>query len=417
MAVMVVHFAQNARSRRQVADTLGHDQAALRLYMLYLLTLVWTLPLAQQPIGTLEKAVSQELLSVVPMIAVAWFLSDIKRLPPLLLLVSVTCIFTMLVAVLENFLQRPPWFGYMPSFLQVDSSLLDTYLAPQSRTGDGRYRIRATFGIVIFYSQYLCLLFPLLFWHILQMRGTKLILAALLMVLMLIIVWYLNSRTASLALLVTLFGTASLYAWRLIMFRRNGDSFKTIFAFVLVVAAAAAMVVAIAGSHRLQMYTIGGSQHVGSDAVRDTQWQKAWAQLAKNPIGVGAGNSPPLVGALSPQGIYIVDSLYINLLVDYGPLGFIGFLGCLLRVCWLGILTYLRAEDDLDEWAAPLSLGILSFVVSAYVISNISNNFIVLVLCACVLVLHRRQALRVTQAMTIGRATGPGSSAIVAVRR
>jgi len=416
LVIMVLHFAQHADSRRTVANIIGYDKIALGLYALYLATVVWTLPLAEQRVETMRYALLQEVLYLTPMFAVAWALADIRRLKPIMVMFSLTCIFTMLVSVLENGMQQPPWLNIIPSFLRVDPILLETYLSPQSRVGDGRYRIRSTFGIVIFYSQYLCLVVPLLFEEVRKMRGAKIGVAVLLVALVLQTVWFSNSRTSTLAVLVPFFIGSALYGIRLIGFRRGGDPFKSAIVLVFVIGAVVAFAGAIASSHTLQMYTIGGKQHAGSDEVRGEQWDNARSQISKNPIGAGAGNSGPLVGKLSPSGVYIIDSLYINYLVDFGPLGFLGFFGCLARLSWLGVITYLRAEDETDELAGPLALGMISFIISAYVISNTDNNFIVMAYGACILVLYRRQEMRKATVIARGGPASTSSAVVVAAR-
>jgi len=416
LVIMVLHFAQHADSRRTVANIIGYDKIALGLYALYLATVVWTLPLAEHPVETVRYAVLQEVLYLTPMIAVAWALADMRRLKPMMVALSLTCIFTMLVSVLENWMQQPPWLNIIPSFLRVDPMLLETYLGSQARVGDGRYRIRSTFGIVIFYSQYLCLVVPLLFEEIRRMRGTKIVVGVLLVALVLQTVWFSNSRTSTLALLIPFFGGAALYGLRLIAYRRGGDPFKSLVVLVFVIGAVVALVGAIASSHRLQMYTIGGKQHAGSDEVREEQWSNARSQIVKNPVGAGAGNSGPLVGKLSPQGVYIIDSLYINYLVDFGPLGFLGFFGCLARLSWLGIMTYLRAEDETDELAGPLALGLISFIIAAYVISNTDNNFIAMAFGAFILALYRRQEMRRATVIARGGPVSTSSAVVLAAR-
>jgi len=392
LVVVALQMAQFPEVRQRIRDTLLYDRVAVWLYGGFWLTSFVALPFAPSPSAALSYGIMQEVLALSPAIALAWVLSkDIERLPKVLLMLSLCCILTMVIAVVENIMQQPPWMNYIPSFMMVDQELLTSYTSTQARTGDPRYRIRSTFGIVLYYSQYLCILFPVLINNMRHMKGWgRFVLLPLLTVLILHTVWYANARTASLALLLALFGSAGLILLRSLIYRRHGDPFKTLFQTVMLAAIIGVLGVAIASSHRAQMYTIGGDQHAASNLTRDRQWDNAWAQVFKNPIGVGLGNSPSFVGT-SGRGQQVVDSLFINMLVDVGPIGFLCFFGFYIRLTWLGLVTFIRARDELDELAGPMTLGLLGLVISAYVISFSDNNYLGMMFGVAIFLLHRRQ--------------------------
>lgn len=410
---MLTHFPQIAESRRKVVELLGYDKLAFRLYMLFLFMELVVVPLAISPIDVVSYEVMQGVLDLSAMIAAAWLFADVRKVPRLVRVLVLACIFTMLVTLLENYLKRPPWFGYIPSFMKVDPILYDTYMSPQARIGDGRYRVRATFGIVLYYSQYLGIMLPPLLYEMWRMKGWKRLLAVALIPLILQTVWYLNARTASIALLISLFGFAGLVMLRQLLFRSKGDALKPGIMLAVMLMGVAAMMGAIASSHRLQMYTIGGSQHAGSDEIRNQQWAGAWRAVGRNPVGVGMGTPLPDVGKVSAKGIAVVDSFYINLLVGVGPLGFIGFMGCLARIAWLGMMTFMRAKDELEEWGGALALAVLNYIIASYVISFSDNNYLVFALAVAILALHRHQKARLAAEVAAPAALPSPSTAIV----
>jgi hypothetical protein len=413
LVAMLTHFPQIAEARRKVVDLVGYDTLAFRLYGLFLLMQLVVLPLSPMPLDAFSYEVMQGVLDISAMVAAGWCFSDVKRVPQLMRVLVLGCIFTMLVTLLENYLQRPPWFGYIPNFMKVDPTLLETYLSPQARVGDNRYRIRATFGIVLYYSQYLGLLFPALLYEMWKAKGWKRLLSLLLIPLILQTVWFINARTASIALLISLFGFGGLVMVRQLFFRPRGDALRSGIMISLVLLALAGLAGAIASSHRLKMYTFGGQQHAGSNAVRDQQWEGAWRAVRKNPIGVGMGIPLPEVGKMSSSGIAIVDSYYINLLVGVGPLGFIGFIGCLARVAYLGLVTFLRAKDNLEEWGGVLAIGLVNYIVSDYVISYVDNNYLAFTMVVAVLALHRHQSARIAAEVPQTKALPSPSTALV----
>ena len=410
---MLTHFPQIAEARRKVVDLLGYDPIAFRLYGLFLFMQVVVVPLAPSPVEAFSYQVLQGVLDSSAMVAAAWCFSDVKKIPRVMRVVILAGILTMLLTLLENWLQRPPWFGYIPSFLRVDPALYETYMSSQARIGDGRYRVRATFGIVLYYSQYIGLFLPPLMYEMWKAKGWKRVLVLALIPLILQTVWFVNARTASIALLTTMFGFAGLVMIRQLFFRPRGDALKSGIMVSLVLLAVAGLAGAIASSHQLKMYTIGGQQHAGSNAVRDMQWEGAWRAVGRNPIGFGLGSVVPGVGAMSAKGKVIVDSYFINLLIGVGPLGFIGFIGCLVRVLWLGIMTFLRAKDDLEEWGGVLAISVFNFIVSAYVISYADNNYLVFTLVVAILALHRYQSARIAAEPKAKKALPSATTALV----
>jgi len=413
LITMLTHFPQIADARRKVVDLLGYDPLAFRLYGLFLLMQVVVLPLAPSPIDVFSYEMMQGILDSSAMVAAAWCFSDVKRIPRLMRIVVLTGIFTMLVTILENWMQRPPWLGYVPSFFKIDPILYETYVSPQARVGDGRYRIRATFGIVLYYSQYLGLIMPPLFYEMAKSKGWKRVLALALIPLILQTVWFINARTTTIGVLVSLFCFAGLTLVRQLFFRPRGDSLKSGIMVSLVLLGVAMLGGAIATSHRMQMYTFGGSQHAGSNAVRDLQWVGARRAVLKNPIGVGMGTPLPDVGLTNAKGVVIVDSYWINLLVGVGPLGFIGFMGCIARIAWLGVMTFLRAKDDLEEWGGVLAISLLNFMITAYVISFADNNYLVFTLAVAILALHRHQTKRIASEPKARQALPSPSTSLV----
>lgn len=418
LVVMALQVAQYADVRRRIHETITYDQLSVRFYVLYWITAIITIPLSPGPTETLTYTINQEILGLVPALGLAWVLhKDIDRLPRIAMFVTLCCILTMVIAVVENIMQQPPWLGYIPSFLKIDSELLSVYTSAQARAGDPRYRIRSTFGIVLYYSQYLNLTLPLLTYYMIRMRGTaRWVLMPLLAVLVLHTIWYCNARTASIGFLLAILGTGGLVLLRNLVQRRAGDTFNALFQAVMLAAFLAVMVVAISNSHRAQMYTIGGDQHAASNRTRDRQWDNTWEQLARNPVGVGLGNSPSFVGTAGSASA-IVDSQYINTLVDVGILGFIGFFGFMLRSIWLGLSIYLRSRDELDELAAPLTLGLMGLVITDYVISYTDNNYLAMMFCVVILLLHRRQQKAIDDEALRAAAPQLGTPGTSVVRR
>lgn len=415
LVMMTVHLSQHAASRQAIGDIILHDKIAARFYLMFWMVAIAVLPLAPSFSSSLNYTIMQELLIFAPVLIVALLLRNIENIRPILLAIVLGCIFTMLVAILENYMQQPPWMNFIPSFINADPALLQSYLSPQARAGQGSYRVRATFGIVLFYTEYLAIIFPVLFHFMLKFTGKKRFLFAPLILLMLVVVWYANARTAVIGLFLTLFGSAALAIIKQVFYKTGGDRLKALISVTFIGMAVVASIGAIASSHRLQMYTIGGAQHAGSNEGRDTQWANTWEQLKTNPVGVGLGNSTSFVGIEFIPGVPIIDSFYINLLVDVGVLGFLGFMGFVVRMIWLGIQTHLRSDNELEDMAGPLALGMLAFLIISYVVSTTDNNYIVFIFATCILALNRQQQQRLARQVAIHNPLSSSSTQLVTI--
>ncbi len=395
LLVMLVHFPQSSETRRRVMDVLGHDRFVFRSFMLFLALAFLLVPFAGNPFETLDFTAQRLVLNLAPMVLAAWLFASINQVSRVFRVLNIVLVITMLITIVENYMQMPPWANFIPSFMKIDPVLLEQVLSPQARIGDARYRIRSTFPVVGYYSQFVGILMPMLLFSLTRMRGPKLILALLTVPLLLQTVWYVNSRTAFVALFMSVFGFGGMVLLRNIIYPKTRDTLKTGFLVALVLVALAGLSGAIAGSHRLQVYTFGGVQHSNSNETRDQQWANTWNQLQSNPIGVGMGNSPSFVGTTNIKLPFpIVDSLWINQLVDVGVVGFLAFYACLLRLVWLGIITFIRADTEEEQWAGGLAISVLIFVTTSYVISHYDNLYLVFVCGAGVLALHRAQQAR-----------------------
>ncbi len=395
LLMMLTHMPQYAETRRKIWALLSYDQHATRMYLVYLALAVLVLPLGRDPLDSLTYGVLQETLSLAPVVAAAWVMSDPEKVLRINRVIVVCGIYTMVVAVVENHMQVPPWANYIPSFMQIDPNALEGILSPQARVGDYRYRIRSVFPIVLYYTMYLNLLLPLIIYAAWQMRRRYTFVAIALVPLVLHTIWFANARTAFIPLFTSLLGITGLAIVRTMFFRKGGDHLNKVLMVGGLVFAVAIVGGALAGSHRLQMYTFGGGQHAASNDTRDQQWNNAWRQLAKNPIGTGLGSSPLLVGTYNSKSSNpIIDSLWINQLVDVGFAGFACFFGFFLRSAWIGIRVYMRSDNETEDQAGIMALAVLNFVICSSVVSFNDNNYLSTLLAVGIFALARRQDQR-----------------------
>lgn len=410
LLTLMVTIPQFPRVRQALGISLLQDPWAKRLFLVFLFQAVMSSFWYQFDVPTLTGVLSMITLSFVPGLMAAYGFNREGAVARMVRLVVYAAIGTMLIGVLENYMQRPPWVGLLSGYLQIDPTLIEFVSSPQSRIGDGRYRIRSTYVTVVYYAQYLAVIMPLVLHAIVKASGPRRWIALSIVPLIMHTLWFINARTAVVCFLLSV---AGLIAMEVVRNLRRGtikDPLKRSITVFMLLLALAMMALAFANSHRLQVMTVGGVQHTSSTETRDRQWENTWAYLPRNPIGAGYGRSGILVGTVSRTGVPVTDSLFVNFLVDFGVLGFIGFFGCLLRCAWLAFATYLKAENEEEELAGPLGLALLSYVLACYVVSSTLSNYVAFVVVAAILALYGRQQRRLAQAVPALTARQPGTA-------
>ena len=414
LAIMLIHYPQHRHSRGTLIEVMGHDRIAISLFLLYESLNLIVLPLSPGISSTLSFLFLQEVFNLSAVIMAGMLMAKPSSIRLIYSVIVGAAIYTMVVGVVENEMQIPPWAEYIPSFMQIDESFLSRILSPQARIGDSRYRIRSTFPVVLYYTQYLSLVMPLILYSAWRMRGRYRVFSFIVMALVLHTVWYCNARTAILSLLIPLFAYGALFMVRSVRNGRNTDALRTGIRAGMILLLVGILAGVIATSHRAQMYTFGGKQHDASNIARDQQWDNAWRQLARNPIGIGAGNSVAKVGISVPgRDNLIVDSLYINLLVDVGFLGFAAFFGLFLRCAYLGVMCFLRATNELEEQAGSIGIGLVSYVVACSVVSTTDSGYLSFLFCGMILAIKRLQDQRLAEEARVRAMPAPTGALVV----
>ncbi len=411
---LMLHLAQHSKSRAQIVEILGYDKLATRLLLGYWL-LTFVIAFRAPSVGdSMYGVFLLEVMSVCVALPVALFLHDRANFKPIYAVVTCTAIYAMLVGVLENYMQIPPWAEYIPSFMRIDDEWLARILSPQARIGDNRYRIRATFPVVLYFALYLSAVLPLVVYAVARMSGRWRLLSFAVMALMLHTTWFTNARSAMIALLIPLFAFPGMIMVRALMQKRKIDVMKIAVRGAVILMLVGMLGGLLATSHRAQVAVFGGTQHVGSNDIRALQWANARDYLRNDPFGIGIHYVQDQIG-VELRGKPIVDSYWINVLVGLGPLGFICYYGFLWRCVWLGVLCFLRAKDEFEEWAGAAAVGIFGYTVDQYVVSNSDSAYLPVLYCALVIATKRFQDKRIAEEAKAQQAGAP-ATAIVRAR-
>jgi hypothetical protein len=371
--LMLLQVSQSRIVRGHITGAIAGMKLPFIGYAMLIVMMFATVVLASKPGEAMSFSVQQIILWTIPLLAGLWLFQEPDVVIRATRAMGIALMIVMLLTIGEYHNKLPIWIPYIPSFLKVDAPQMGSFLSSLVRL-DGSYRAKGNFGIHLYYSQLLLMFLPFaIHWLLDAKTPTRRFWAFAYIILALTAIWMNNTRTATTGQLVVIAGMLGLFALRHHLRTQNKlDLMAPAFALGIPLAAAV-LAILIAISPRLQTMTIGGTQNAGSDAVREGQWNRAWSAVGSNPFGYGSGESGPLTGRVTDGGIWIVDSQWINFMVDYGLLGALGWALLLGITAGVGALIYLQRVDDSADLAGPTAVGIGSFMMSMYTISFVGN--------------------------------------------
>jgi hypothetical protein len=419
-AVLLFQTAQSAKARSAISGAIRTLKPAFIGLALFMAMMLATFILSREPVEALTFVLQQLVLWTIPLLLGLWLFNDPKVIERSMTAIMVSLLLVMVLTLFEYRNMLPVWIPHIPSFLQVEGPQMEAFLSSQTRL-DGSYRAKGTFGVHLYFTQILLMVLPFaLHWVLDAVSKERRALAIAFLALLLVTIWMNNTRTATTGQLVVIGGMLGIFALRHYLHTRNAFDITAPALAMSVPILGAILAALIAVSPRLQTLTVGGTIHAGSDEVRAGQWARAWSALFNNPFGYGANESGPLTGRLK-SGLWIVDSTWINFLVDYGIIGAIGFAGFLGFVAGAGVLIYLQRADRTADLCGPAAVAVGAFAMTMYTISYYGNIPFLMIFIAIIAATRYRLELEgaLAPASTIfRRALSEGNStAVPAARR
>lgn len=398
---LVLQLAQSKALRSETADVFKVSKIFLVCICLHLASRFISAPFSPTPLSTIPIVIDNVLLWGLPLLSAIWLVREEGDRKAVISIIIACTAAGILLALGEYAIKKPIWADHIPSFLKVDSALLESYLGDQARSGDNLYRVRGVFGVSVYYAQYLALVAPFFLHAIFTSRKLwQIAILSTLMMAFVFVAWTTNSRTATVGMIIGTLCYVGLAALRRFMFPRHRADLGSAVPLFAGVGAAVMFLVLIMSSHRLRVMTIGGAQHADSDKGRNEQWSRALDLLLANPLGHGAEQAGPLAGTLSHRGFWILDNGWINLMVDYGVLGAGGILIAFLYLCIRLVRIYFSEVGDKLSSALPLAVSLLVFLFTLVTVSAQVNYPMVFLLAGVSLVFIQR----VENAKTLSRA-------------
>ncbi len=305
------------------------------------------------------------------------------------------CAVTAAVTIPEVFNEKPIWADNIPAFLGVDPTLLEILQSTQGRSGDGLYRARSIHLTSVNYAEFIAVFLPFVL-HAIVVAKTSIrrVIAILLLVLLFTVALMTNARSAMVAFVVGVPFYSCIWAFRRFKVgAKNRDIVGPASVWAIPVAGLT-VAAAVLFIGRVRVRVLGGGQHQASNDGRDAQWDMAIPKILQNPFGYGVDRAGEIVPFTNLAGVPTIDAYPINLLVDYGVLGFLLFVGLFLTAIVVAVKCYWNAESDDEMVAGPAAGAIFGFLISRTILSAEGAQFIAFGLAGMILAIYWRQSQR-----------------------
>jgi len=372
LAIVLYSFSSSSRMRSETAASLAALPWVRNAFWLFLLMTFVTLPLSNQPVFSLNKWANNQIFWTFMFVLSAWLATRDGTITRIARVVVFTAIVVALETIYEFSIRQVPWMNHIPSFLRVDEAYLINVLKSQARAGTEIYRARGTFSVSLICAEYLAITYPFIIHALLTARTNFARIALFLgLVAVLAAIWFTNARSGMIGFFMSVFlygGFAALRYWR-----RNRQSLVGATTLAMMPVLAAVFLVLALTWPRLHNMTIGGAQHQPSSEARSAQWSMGMPKVWKNPIGHGTARAGNTLSYANRGGQLTIDTYYLTLLLEYGVVGFAAFLAMFGGQAFYGIRLYFAASAGEEDFAGPITIALLNFLVIKSVLSSEFN--------------------------------------------
>jgi hypothetical protein len=329
-------------------------------------------------------------------IIAAWVFSQEGTVRRLYQIILVALVIQAFFAFQEPAAGGPIWGPYVPDFLRGgDPEFFYRIVTGRNRAGLEGIRVKAIYTASLTYAEFLALAIPFVLHAVLYARKVWWQFAALGIFVMIFFLADLNQqRTAYIGIIFGLLLTVGAFGVRrYFQHKQNRDligpaviSMYPIFGLMTALS--------ILFVPRIRRLTLGGGEHKPSDNAREAQWDIAINKLQQNPLGYGPFQTGEVVNYRNLAGSLTIDSYPINLLIDYGILGFVLFTAFFVGCAVIALITYIRAETEEEALAGPIAVALAIFLLVKTVLSQTDNHDLVFAMAGAAVALYYRQTVR-----------------------
>ena len=389
VTILLVCASTSIEFRTCVANVMKSTPIFSQFFIAFLILEAVSIFYSISPVASFDSFINSQInLTAVFFVSVYVFLRPgrAERMIRLLWLMS---ILVGLIALVEFHEKHPPWANHIPSFLHIEDPIIAMELAGSSR--GGVYRAQSTFGNALGLAEFGSLIIPFIInFMIGRYTTTTRVAAALTIPFILLVVFLTGSRLGLVGCFVSIVLTG--VVWAAPRWANDRQSLLGPFVSILtpVFLLASALSTFVVG--RIHAMVWGGTGGWASTYARTAQNQMAIPKLLSHPQGHGIGTGARALGFYTPGGFLTIDSFYVNVLMEFGFVGFILFYGMFILTVWQcakTALTY-KGNDSEIELLKPIGIAIVTFFIIKSVFAEQYNHPIVFMLIGLALAVSYR---------------------------
>lgn len=390
LLLLLVCASTSADFRSQVARALRETPVIWKLLVGFLCLQVLSIAFSAEPSYTMQRLVIAQLTWTTVFFASCYIFLKPGRLQQWMLVLLAVTATVSLVGLWEFSVQKVPWAGHIPPFLQIEDDYVQRILAGAVR--DNSYRLQSTFSTSLSYAEFLALTLPFALHFAIQPHKMVLrVIAALSVPVTLFLVLESGSRLGLIGYLLA--PTLYLAFWGVQRWRRMpGDLLGP----SIVLAYPAIFCAVIASTFfvgRIKMKVWGNGTQAASTQGRIDQYHEGIPKVLSHPWGYGAGMATEALGVTNQAGTPTIDTYYLLIALDYGILGFLAYYGLVLYAIYISgkhaFLTVGRSDRDYGMFI-PIAISLSIFFVIKSVFSQEGNHPLVFMMLGAIAALVYR---------------------------
>lgn len=304
-----------------------------------------------------------------------WVFSRKNRANYFAVLIWIFVFYNSVIAFLEWRVKAPIWAGHIPSFLKIDSDLVQDILDGGARHATGIYRVQSKFTTPLSLAEVLACATPILLHFMMTSRQLWIrILAAVTIVFAIYAIFRTGSRLGMVGLLLT--GLIYLLAWSVLRWRDYKDS---IFGPAIVIAYPLLFALGIGASFaigRIRNTIWGNGAQAASNMARQVQIEMGLPKILSHPFGYGFGRGGYELGFYSPGGKLTIDNYYLSVALDIGIIGFLVYFAIFIAQIIYGAKYAMKVRTLDTLLIVPITIGLFEFLVIKSVLSQTETHAI-----------------------------------------
>lgn len=384
-----ISLSMSPRFRREVGEWFKTSPSILWCLLVFVALNFLTLPFSRQPFGSFNRVIINQFEWTMVFFVAAYLFRKPGRVMQWTRYFTGFAMFLALFSVVEYLNGQVPWANRIPSFLKIQSELVESILQGGARSATGQYRVQSIFTTSLNFAELLALSTPFVIHFIINAKRQWLQGALILYV---PFSFWVIFKTDSRLGMIGFFASILIYMflWGVKRWQRDNHTLiapALVLAYPAIVGAFFALTLVW---RRLEVMVWGGGPQQASNDARVSQWLGAIREFKEWPFGSGLGQAGELVGYVDQSGQISLDSYYITILLDYGFIGFIAFYAMFIIAIVKALRVGLETDDEETELLLPFGIMLTVFVIIKGVLSQEDNHTLVFIALAAAVALYHR---------------------------